>query len=210
MNRFDPSRTYSSPSRTAVVRIAAESEPDPDSESAYAHSHSPEASFGSQRRFCSSVPASLRPSEPSSCTARIRPLVAHTFETSSIATSESSVPVPRPPYSSLKNSPKRSFSRKSSTTSHGNSWLSSISAARGAIRSRANCRTRSRISRCSSVNGSYGTQRSVFRHQTCPGPGPGHVPVRGLVRRGPVRRDGDHDDQQQDDQEAVHVVLNAA
>ena len=30
-----------------------------------------------------------------------------------------------------------SCSRKSSTTSHGNSWLASISAARGAIRSRA-------------------------------------------------------------------------
>ena len=40
------------------------------------------------------MPASLSPSEPSSCTARISPLVAQTFETSSIATSESSVPVP--------------------------------------------------------------------------------------------------------------------
>ncbi len=42
MKRFEPSRTYSSPSRRAVVRIAAESEPEPDSVSAYAGSHSPE------------------------------------------------------------------------------------------------------------------------------------------------------------------------
>ena len=83
------------------------------------------------------VPASLSPSEPSSCTARISPLVAQTFETSSIATSASSVPVPSPPYSSSKKSPKMSCSRYSSTTSHGNSCDSSISAARGAIRSRA-------------------------------------------------------------------------
>ena len=34
MNRFEPSRTYSSPSRRAVVRIAAESEPEPASVSA--------------------------------------------------------------------------------------------------------------------------------------------------------------------------------
>ena len=46
MKRFEPSRTYSSPSRRAVVRIAAESEPEPDSVSAYAGSHSPEANFG--------------------------------------------------------------------------------------------------------------------------------------------------------------------
>ena len=61
---------------------------------------------GRKRAFCSSVPASLSPSEPSSCTARMSPLVAQTFETSSIATSERSVPVPVPPYSSSKKSPK--------------------------------------------------------------------------------------------------------
>src|SRR5262245_12886540 len=157
MKRFDPFSTCASPSRRAVVRMAAESDPDPDSVNAYAQSHSPDASRGSQRDFCSSSPASFSPSEPSSWTARIRPLVAQTFETSSIATRQRRVPVPRPPYSSSKNRPNRSFSRKSSTTSHGNSWLSSISAARGAIRSRASCRTRSRISRCSSVSDSYGT-----------------------------------------------------
>ncbi len=47
------------------------------------------------------------------------------------------MPVPVPPHSSSKSSPKSSCSRKSSTTSQGNSCDSSISAARGAIRSRA-------------------------------------------------------------------------
>src|SRR5947207_12601161 len=163
MKRFEPSRTYSSPSRRAVVRIAAESEPEPDSVSAYAGSHSPKANLGRYRSFCSSLPASLRPSEPSSCTARIRAEVAQTFPTSSIAISERSVPVPSPPYSSAKKRPKMSFSRNSSTTSHGNSCEASISAARGAIRSRASWRTRSRSSRCSSFRTSQDTRVSLFR-----------------------------------------------
>ena len=154
MNRLPPSRTYSSPSRRAVDLIAALSEPDPGSVSAYAASHSPLASFGRKRCFCSSVPASLIPSEPSSWTATISPLVAHTFDSSSIATSVNSELAPMPPYASSYMIPKRSFSRKTSTTSHGNSALLSISAARGAIRSRAIVRTTSRISRCSSVSGS--------------------------------------------------------
>ena len=159
MNRFEPSRTYSPPSRRAVVRIAAESEPDPDSVSAYAASHSPDASRGSHRSFCSSEPASLSPSEPSSCTASSSAEVAQTFATSSIATSESSAPVPSPPNSSPKNNPKMSFSRYSSTTSQGNSCDASISAARGAIRSRASVRTRSRSSRCSSFSTSQAISR---------------------------------------------------
>src|SRR5579862_7909944 len=162
MNRLPPSTTYSSPSRRAVVRIAALSEPEPGSVSAYAASHSPLASRGRYRCFCSSLPASLIPSEPSSCTATIRPLVAHTFDSSSIVTSVSSELAPMPPCSSSYMIPKRSLSRNSSTTSHGNSAVLSISAARGPIFSRASARTRLRISRCSSVSGSSAlTRRSV-------------------------------------------------
>src|SRR5215211_4559528 len=161
MKRLPPLRTYSPLSRRAVVRIAAESEPEPGSVSAYAASHSPDASLGRKRCFCSSLPASLSPSDPSSCTAMMRPLVAQTFDTSSIATSAISAEAPTPPYSSSNRIPKISFSRKSSTTSHGNSALLSISAARGAIRSRARSRTRSRISRCSSVSGSTDIARSL-------------------------------------------------
>src|SRR6188472_1436843 len=162
MNRFVPSSTYSPSSRRATVRIAAESEPEPASVSAYAPSTSPEASLGNHDPRCSSEPPSLSPSDPSSCTARISPLVAQTFETSSIAIRASSVPVPVPPASSSKKSPKMPWSRNSSTTSHGNSCDASISAARGAIRSRASVRTRSRSSRCSSVSTSQGTRRSVW------------------------------------------------
>src|SRR5215510_2984685 len=161
MKRLPPFRMYSSPSRRASVRIAAESEPEPASVSAYAGSHSPLARCGSQRAFCSSVPASLIPSEPSSCTARIRPVVAQTFESSSTATSTINAPVPVPPYRSSNGSPSRSCSRISSTMSHGNSADLSISAARGATRSRARSRTRSRISRCSSLSGSAGTAVSL-------------------------------------------------
>src|SRR5215213_3582801 len=161
MKRLPPLSTYSSPSRRASVRIAAESEPEPGSVSAYAGSHSPLARRGSQRCFCSSVPASLIPSEPSSWTARIKPVVAQTFESSSIATSTISAPVPVPPYCSSNGRPSKSCSRISSTMSHGNSADLSISAARGATRSRARTRTRSRISRCSSLSGSLGTRRSL-------------------------------------------------
>ncbi len=120
-------------------------------------STSPEASRGSHAARCSSVPPSFSPSDPSSCAARISPLVAQTFETSSIAISARSVPVPVPPCSSSKRRPKTPWSRNSSTTSQGNSCVASISAARGAIRSRASVRTRSRSSRCSSVRTSQGT-----------------------------------------------------
>src|SRR5947209_6235046 len=155
MNRLEPLSTYSSPSRRAVVRMAAESEPEPASVSAYAHNDSPLASRGSHWSFCSPVPASFSPSEPSSCTARMSAEVAHTFATSSTAIRAISVPAPRPPCASSKKRPKMSFSRKSSTTSHGNSWEASISAARGAMRSRASVRTRSRSSRCSGVSSSH-------------------------------------------------------
>src|SRR3954451_10166626 len=161
MKRLPPLSTYSSPSRRASVRIAAESEPDHGSDSAYGGSHSPLASRGSQRSFCSSVPASLIPSEPSSWTASKRPVVAQTFESSSIATSTISAPVPVPPYCSPHGRPKSSCSRSSSTMSQGNSADLSISAARGATRSRASVRTRLRISRCSSVSGSLGTAGSL-------------------------------------------------
>src|SRR5439155_15371536 len=154
MKRFEPLMTYSPPSSRASVRIAAESDPEPASVSAYAGSHSPLARRGSQRAFCSTVPASLIPSEPSSCTASSSPVVAQTLESSSIATSTISAPVPVPPCSSSNGRPKSSCSRSSSTMSQGNWADLSISAARGATRSRASVRTRSRISRCSSVSGS--------------------------------------------------------
>ena len=62
-----------------------------------------------------------------------------------------SAPVPLPPCSSSKGRAKISFSRRSSTMSHGNSADLSISAARGATRSRAIWRTSSTSMSCSDV-----------------------------------------------------------
>ncbi len=55
---FCPLITHSSPSRTAVVRIAAGSLPASGSESAKAGDHSPLAQLGRKRSFSSSEPKS--------------------------------------------------------------------------------------------------------------------------------------------------------
>ena len=57
MNVFWPLSTYSSPSSSARVLIAARSEPVPGSVIAIARIDSPDAIPGSQRCFCSSVAA---------------------------------------------------------------------------------------------------------------------------------------------------------
>src|ERR1700688_4244800 len=146
-----PVMTSSSPWRSARVSIPAGSLPAPGSLSAYAPSFAPLASSGSSRAFCSSVPAIISGPPPSPCTTRIRALVAQTLATSSMATLSVNALPERPPYSGGKGSAKRSCVRKTSTTSHGNSPVRSISAARGAMRSRAISRTVSRIMVCSSL-----------------------------------------------------------
>ena len=151
MNRFDPVRTYSSPSRTAVVRIAAASEPASASVRANAMSHSPDASRGTQRACCSSVPASSSGSDPSSWTARISPDVAHARLICSIARQIVRRSTPSPPWASGNGRPRMSWEASSAWTSRGNSPVRSISAARGAIRSSARTRTASRSISWSSV-----------------------------------------------------------
>jgi hypothetical protein len=74
---------------------------------------------------------------PSSCTIRISAQAASTFAISSTAMFSISVPVPVPPYSVGKGSPRMSCSASTRRTSHGYSARSSISAERGAIFSRA-------------------------------------------------------------------------
>jgi hypothetical protein len=134
---FWPLITHSSPSRTAVVRIAAGSEPASGSLSAKAGESSPEAQPGRKRCFCSSLPNSTIGSVPSSWTIRIRALEAQTLAISSTPICSIRVPVPVPPYSSAKGRPRMSCSASSRRTSQGYSDSRSISAARGAIRSRA-------------------------------------------------------------------------
>jgi hypothetical protein len=63
---FWPLITHSSPSLTAVVRIAAGSEPASGSERAKAGDHPPVAHFGRKRCFSSSEPKSWIGSVPSS------------------------------------------------------------------------------------------------------------------------------------------------
>ena len=70
---------------------------------------SPDASSGRKRSCCSSEPASLSASEPSSCTARITPEVAQTFETSSIAASASSGPGPGAAVALLEEEPEQAL-----------------------------------------------------------------------------------------------------
>ena len=144
MKRLPPLSTYSSPSRRAWVRIAAESEPEPGSVERVRRQPlaAREARAGSAA-FCSSVPASLSPSDPSSCTAMMRPLVAQTFESSSIATSAISAPVPVPPCSSSNRSPKQVVARGSSSTDVPRE-LGRLVDLRGPRRDRARARGRAR------------------------------------------------------------------
>ena len=77
---------------------------------------------------------------------------AQTRLIASIARHSVSRSPPTPPYSAGNGSASTSWLASSSLTSHGNSAVRSISAARGAIRSSASNRTASRYSSCSSVS----------------------------------------------------------
>ena len=125
------------------------SEPASGSDSAKAGDHSPVAQRGRNRSFCSSVPNSLIGSVPSSWIIRISAVEAHALAISSTAMFSISVPVPVPPCSVSNGSASTSCSASSRRRSCGYSAFSSISAARGAIRSRAICRMVSRKSRWS-------------------------------------------------------------
>jgi hypothetical protein len=144
-----PLMTHSSPSRTAVVFMPAGSDPASGSDSAKAGDHSPVAQRGSMRSLSSSLPYSWMGSVPSSWTIRISAHAASTLAISSTAMFSINVPVPVPPYSVGNGRPRMSCSASSLRTSHGYSAFSSISAERGAIRSRAIWPIVSQKSRCS-------------------------------------------------------------
>ena len=146
---FWPLITHSSPSRTAVVRIAAGSEPASGSESAKAGDHSPLAHLGRKRSFSSSEPNSWIGSVPSSWIIRIRALEAHALAISSTPICSIRVPVPVPPYRSSKGRARMSCSPSSLRMSQGYSLSRSISPARGAIFSVAIWRI---VSRKSSIS----------------------------------------------------------
>ena len=125
-------RGRTSPSRRASVRIAAAVRARAGSVSAYAASHSPLASRGRKRCFCSSVPASLIPSDAelldgedqAARRADLRHLLDRDERQQRAGAGAAVLLVEH-------GARRGSFSRKSSTTSHGNSAGLSISAARG-------------------------------------------------------------------------------
>ena len=90
--------------------------------------------------------------QPSSWTARMSPVVAQAAESASIARQTVSRSPPRPPKRSGNGSPRIPCSASRLRRSSGNVSVRSISAARGATRSRAIVRTASRIARWSSVS----------------------------------------------------------
>ena len=147
---FVPLITHSSPSCTAVVRIADGSEPASGSDRQNAGDHSPLAQRGRNRSLSSGDPKRWIGSVPSSWIIRISAADADACAISSTATCSISVPVPVPPCSSANGRASTSCSASSRRTSHGYSSVASISAARGAIRSRASCRIVERNASCSS------------------------------------------------------------
>jgi hypothetical protein len=94
---FVPLMTHSSPSSTALVRIAAGSEPASGSDRQNAGDHSPVAQRGRNRCFSSAEPKRAIGSVPSSWTIRISAHAADARASSSTATCSISVPVPVPP-----------------------------------------------------------------------------------------------------------------
>ena len=154
MKRFEPSRTYSSPSRRASVRSAAAVRAGAGLGQRVRGEPLARASRGRKRRLLlvgarelDRERAELLDREDQAARrADLRDLLDRD-ERQQRARADAAVLL-------VEHDPKMPFSRKSSTTSHGNSADRSISAARGAIRSRASVRTSSRISRCSAVSGS--------------------------------------------------------
>ena len=154
MKRFVPSRTYASPSRRAVVRIAAASEPAAGSVSAYAG----EPLAARQLR---QVPLPLlvgarelerEAPEPLDAPGSARSSRTPSRSPRSRRASSGARPRARRTRSS-NGSPIRPAARgTASTTSHGNSPVASISAARGATARARPSRTSSRSSSWSGVS----------------------------------------------------------
>ncbi len=80
---LSPVITYSSPCRTALVRIAPASEPACDSDRQYAPRVAPPSISGRKRLRCSSVPNSAIPLQDSTCTLVLSAIVAQPRASSS-------------------------------------------------------------------------------------------------------------------------------
>ena len=118
---FAPSITQASPSRRAVVRIAATSEPVSGSEMAIAPTFVPAIEGASQRRFCSGVPWRwIAPVAMNCCTetAATKPPMSERGSSSRKA-SAWKIEAPVPPSSSGKRIPRKPRSPIRRKTSRG-------------------------------------------------------------------------------------------
>src|SRR5579884_2760490 len=191
MKIFEPSITHSPSSSRAVVRVAPASDPAFGSVRPNAASFLPEARSGTHCRFCSSVPKYQIGNVPSEwCAATVIATDESTRASSSTAIAYASVSVPPPPSSSGIVIPIRPSSAISATSSYGKRFSRSSSSATGATFSSANCRTVSRIRRCSS-------SRSKSRLIPAPAPAKPVPPLLSSLRRayGSQERVGEVDDE---------------
>src|SRR2546421_12684146 len=100
MNVFEPFRTYSPPSRTAVVFSEATSEPASGSESPNEQRIGASTSGGSQVAFCSSLPAMITGPDPRPLAEIDVPIPEQPQYSASPTSIPSKQPRPSPPYSS--------------------------------------------------------------------------------------------------------------
>ena len=107
---------------------------------------------GRKRSRCSSVPSRISMSATMKWVFTIPDTLIQPRESSQTASAYVVRSRPSPPYSSGIVKPKMPSSFRPSTMSSGNASACSSSEATGMIRSSANWRTRSTISRCSSVS----------------------------------------------------------
>ena len=152
MKVFEPLRTYSSPSRTAVVDSEATSEPAPGSESPNDARIGSSISGGSHFAFCSSLPNAITGPEPSPFAVIDVPMPEQPQYSSSPTSIPSKVDSPGPPYSSGTCRFIRPTSCAFATTSAGWCICSSYSRSLGRISLAANSRASSRRAFCSSVS----------------------------------------------------------
>ena len=152
MKVLDPLITQPSPRRSARVRAPAASEPEPGSVSPQAPSVSPLASRGSQRRFCSGVPArAMWPVHSPLCAATVSAIDPSARASSSMTRATSCMAMAEPPYSSGTLMPSRPSSASLGMSGTGKASASSQARANGSISLRAKSRTVARSRSCSSV-----------------------------------------------------------
>src|SRR6476620_4626883 len=148
-----PFSTQLLPRRTAFMRALPASDPEDGSVNPHAPINSPVASLLTYFFFCASFPARKIWFEQSEvCAATMIPTDPSTRESSSIAVTYSTYPIPAPPYSGGKIVPNNPSLPNSLIVSSGNSLASSHFMTLGAISRSANSRTDFLSWSCSSLS----------------------------------------------------------